>query len=95
MNMDDIRQLPAEHKYVFLGIRAEDTPRNAEIHRAFREMAAVECKNDRTLALAKLLEYYQADGKIEALWDKIKDLEYRIGELEAEKVKKNDKKEMF
>lgn len=73
--------------YVILKIKAEDTENNQKIFSAFRELAQSECRNDYTLTLRKLLEYYEADAKFEQLWYVIHELEERIATLEAEKTK--------
>lgn len=81
---------------IFLGIKAPDTEFNEAVHSSFREMAEVECKNDYTLALGKLLEYYQADAKLEAFWFALQKVEERVAEIEkslenaAESVEEDD-----
>lgn len=68
--------------YLKLFIKADYTPQNEKIHDGFREMARLECRNDYTLALGKLLEYYDQDAKLEVFWDELKRLEERIQKLE-------------
>ena len=80
---DELREMSAQG-FIILKMKAEDTEFNTRIHDAFRELAFVECKNDYTLALGKLLEYYQADAKIEFLWQAIMTLENKILELEQQ-----------
>ena len=45
-------------------------------------MAAVECKNDYTLALGKLLEYYQTDAKVQLLYQELIHLQERVAKVE-------------
>lgn len=80
---DNLRELGVPG-FIFLRMRAEDTEQNQKIHNAFREFAEVECKNDYTLALGKLIEYYQADAKTEMLWEAILRVEQRVALIEAQ-----------
>ena len=98
--MNDVRldELGVPGK-VWLTIRADDTEHNRAVLGSFRDLARVECKNDYTIALRKLLEYYEADAKIELLWAAVTAMERRIEELEQFNEKKTAKvdkdKEMF
>ena len=78
--------------FIGLSMRSYDTEQNVKIYQAFREMAKVECRNDYTLALEKLLEYYQVDAKTEILWDAMNKLTERIYALEkkSEEPKKDE-----
>jgi hypothetical protein len=78
---------------IWLTIRADDTEHNRRVLEAFRELSKAECKNDYTMSLRKLLEYYEADAKIELLWAAMNAMERRIEELEQFNAKKDDKKE--
>jgi hypothetical protein len=69
--------------YIKFTIKADDTIENSTVHEAFKEMARIECGNDYTLALRKLLEYYERDAKFASLYDLIADLSVRVSELEA------------
>ncbi len=89
----------AEQGFIRFSIRDKDTPQNQAIHDGFREFARVECRDNYTVALEKLLEYYQADAKFEMLWDKVQEFEARIAALQermdvaqaaAMKVEKKD-----
>lgn len=76
-----------------MGIKAEDTEQNAAIHAAFREMAKVECRNDYTFALGKLLEYYQADAKTQMLWDELQNVRAEVADLKKKLETKKEQKE--
>jgi hypothetical protein len=78
-----LSELAPGQSWVRLILKAEDTPQNRAIHDSFREMASIECKDDYTLALAKLLEYYAADAKTEMLYQQLMLLEGRINVLES------------
>lgn len=83
--------------FIFTSIKAEDTDYNEEVHTAFRAMADIECKGDRTIALAVLLRNYaQEQGYVaafEPIWEKCKELEARIEELQAKLEAKPTKDE--
>lgn len=70
--------------YVFTAIKAEDTEHNEQVHKAFRALANIEYKGDRTIALHALLRNYEDRGMFEAYWDNMKVLETRVEELEAQ-----------
>lgn len=81
--------------YIWLKMKAEDTEQNRAIHDAFREMANVECKDDYTLALGKLLEYYEMDAKVQLLYHEIESLrsefiEYKKAQEESSKTPVDD-----
>jgi hypothetical protein len=81
---EDIRKLQ-EHGvrgFTRFSIKAEDSEEVREVHEAFKHMAKVECGDDYTLALKVLMTYYDDRGAFEALWEKSKELEARIIELE-------------
>lgn len=68
--------------YVKFTIKADDNIENNTVHEAFKEMAKVECGNDYTLALRKLLEYYERDAKFDSLYSLIVELDQRITVIE-------------
>lgn len=68
--------------YVKFTIKADDNIENNTIHEAFKEMARVECGNDYTLAIRKLLEYYERDAKFDSLYHLIVELDQRITVIE-------------
>lgn len=97
----NLREL-SEQGFIRFSIKDKDTPQNQAIHDGFREFARVECRDNYTVALEKLLEYYQSDAKFEILWDKIQELEQRVAVLQTrwdsaqvEKVVKKDDEGMF
>lgn len=69
-----IRQLPAEG-FIRFSIKANDTAENQAIHDGFKEFARVECDDNYTLALKRLLEDYQGTAKFDVLYELIKALE--------------------
>lgn len=81
--------------FIYLKLRAEDSETNRKVFDAFRMMAKVECRNDYTIALRKLLEYYEADAKIELLWRAMQAMENRIEELERAKTTKHNDEGAF
>jgi hypothetical protein len=78
--------------YIYLKIRARDTEANAAVIQGFRQMAVIECDNDYTQTLAKLLEYYQADAKTEMLWEELRALKMLVAEL-SQKIETKNKEE--
>ena len=79
---------------VRFSIRADDTPENLAVHKAFREFCKVETNNDYTQGLRKLLEYYQGDFKYELINDRITELNTTLLDLKGsiiEVTKKKDK----
>jgi BMFP domain-containing protein YqiC len=59
-------------------------------------MAREEFDGDYTIALGKLLEYYEIDAKTDMLWRAIEAMEKRIADLEQkEKDKKQDDGDVF
>lgn len=77
----DLRDTGAPGK-IWFTVRAEDTEQNRRIHDGFKKLSMIECRNDYTFALGKLLEYYEADAKTEMLWAAILAMERRIDDLE-------------
>jgi len=80
--------------YIRFSIKADDTKENTLTHEAFREFCRIECDNNYTLGIRKLLEYYQSDFKYEMLSDKIMNVEQVLYELKTdfEKSKEEPKK---
>ena len=84
INDDNLREI-MDPEYIFLSIRADDSEKNRAIHAAFREMARIEfpkTHDNFTLALGKLLEYYDKDAKTEMLWSAVTNCEHRLDVLE-------------
>lgn len=77
----EMRSIPADEKFIRFSIKANDTEENQKIHDAFREFCRVECDDNYTFGLRRLLENYQDDAKFEALWDKYMYLEAELSEL--------------
>ena len=73
-------------------IKAKDTEENEAVHKAFKEFSKVECDDNYTQALKRLLESYEKDYKFEAVWEQCKVLEGRLSDLEN-KLKEPVKKE--
>lgn len=78
-------------------VKADDTKENQQVHDAFKEYCRIECDNNYTQGLRKLLEYYQGDFKYEALWDKVvgiegvnQELQQQINELKAAPEQEKD-----
>lgn len=86
--LSSLRELPVKG-HIFMGLKAEDTEQNEAIHSAFREMARVECRNDYTLALGKLLEYYQEDARFQMMWHEIEGLRAEVAEL-AKRIERKE-----
>jgi hypothetical protein len=86
---DRLRELPVDEKYLFIGIRADDTEQNAAIHNGFRMLARIECRNDYTMTLGKLLEYYEGDAKTEMLWAAVQELKEKVDELSLKQTKRD------
>lgn len=76
----NLRSLTPDGRLILV-ITAKDTPQNEAIHAAFKEMSAVECRNDYTLALSKLLEYYEEDAKIAMMYHEIEALRHEVASL--------------
>lgn len=97
MRMNDFEDNLLEIKEptkIFLSLKADDTDKNRKIHEAFRDMAETEfpkCHDNYTLALGKLLDYYDSDSKTEMLWNEIGNLSERVNELEH-KTREPEKK---
>jgi DNA-binding MarR family transcriptional regulator len=83
----------SEEGYIRFSIKADDTEENVKVHNAFKQFAKVECDNNYTQALRKLMEYYEGDFKYEMLWNKISEIESRLDE--KKEVKKEEKNEVF
>jgi hypothetical protein len=76
----------AEKGYVRFSIKAEDSPYNVSVHSAFKEFCSVECDNNYTLGLKKLLEHYERDAHYEALWDGLSALRQEVEDLKLKVV---------
>lgn len=62
-------------------IKATDSIENQAIHNGFKEFSKIECNNDFTLGLKRLLEHYEHQNHIEALWSKMAELDARFEEI--------------
>ena len=78
--------------FIGFNIKAKNTDDNAGVHDGFKQFAKDECGNDYTLALKTLLVYYQEEAKFEALWEVVKQQQYRIDEV-AQKLEDKQYKE--
>ena len=83
--------------FVRFTVRATDNESNRHIHDAFKKFCELECDNNYTFGLRKLLEEYEEDAKIEMLWEQISLLQARVSELEDKTAKpqKKAEREMF
>lgn len=83
--------------FIILKMKADDTEQNRAIHNGFRDFAFVECRNDYTLALGKLLEFYEADAKTEMLWAEVQRLKSEVQELRLrlDEPAKDDSEDTF
>lgn len=75
-------------------IKARDTDENVAVHAAFKEFCKVECDDNYTAGLRKLLEYYQDDAKYESLWQNIAFLKQEIDELKIQTTKPDSDEEV-
>lgn len=78
---------------IWFTIRANNTPENILIHKAFKDFAKIECDNNYTLGLRVLMEYRQADFKYESLYAQIQQLQAEVKELKLKLEPKKEKKE--
>lgn len=85
----------SQNGYIRFSIKANDTDENVKVHEAFKDFAKVECDDNYTLALRKLLEYYEMDVKYTIMYQKIEELEFNLKELEnkLKEPKKENKKD--
>jgi hypothetical protein len=85
--------------FVRFSIKADDTEENQKVHDAFKEFCKIECDNNYTLGLRKLLEYIEEDSKFASMHLNIEYLASRLAEIESklDKPKEEEKKdtEMF
>ena len=83
MGMDEeIRTIPADKKIIRFSIKADDTEENQRVHDAFKKFSEIETDNNYTLALRKLLEFWESDWRYEQLSYRIAEIESRISEPE-------------
>jgi hypothetical protein len=87
--------IPAEKKYIRFSIKADDTEPNQKVHAAFKQFCKDEADNNYTTGLMLLLTYYQEDGKYEALWNAIRELQEQVKMLEQPAMKKEKVSEAF
>lgn len=76
-----LRELGAKGILKFT-IAADDTEDNEKVHKQFREWCKYYTKNDYTVGLRVLLEYYMSQGYFNVLWEQQEQLEERIATLE-------------
>lgn len=89
-NIDEgIREMGVEGTVRF-SIKANDTEENQAVHTGFKEFCKIECDNNYTLGLKRLLEHYEHQTHIEALWSKIAELEANMAEEKPKKEKKDE-----
>jgi hypothetical protein len=88
-----LRKLPVEG-YVWLNIRATNTPENVAIHTAFKDFCKQECDDNYTIGLKVLLGGFSLDGSVPELVSKVKELEEKVSVLQKEvtdmKKRRND-----
>ena len=85
----NVRELSDEGK-IWFTIRANDTEQNSLIHKGFKEYCKVECNNDYTQGLKRLLELADGESKFEILYAKVVELEERINSLENKGEKEEE-----
>lgn len=90
---EEIRKIPAQERYIRFSIKCDDTRENQKVHEAFKEFAKLECDNNYTIALRKLLESYQQDWKYESLSMRLMSVESAISAIEREKEEEKKKPE--
>ena len=73
--------------YVGFSIKAKDNKHNRAIVTSFLDFARIECGNNYTIAIKKLLENNQKDYLLEVISMKVVELENRINELTKSKTK--------
>lgn len=78
--------------FVRFTIRAQDNESNRATHEAFKRFCELECDNNYTFGIRRLLEEYESDAKIEMLWEQISALQQRVNEIE-DKIAAPKKKE--
>ena len=83
-----IREMNVEGTIRF-SIKTFDTEENEAIHSGFKEFCKIECDNNYTLGLKRLLEHYEHQNHIEALWSSIAELDAKI---ENNKPKEEEEK---
>lgn len=81
--------------FIRFTIRAQDNESNRKVHEAFKTFCELECDNNYTFGIRKLLEEYEADAKFEALWEQMSMLQARVDELENKIAQKKSEREMF
>jgi len=81
-------------------IKAEDTLENLQVHCAFKNFCQVETDNNYTLGIRKLLEYYEADAKVNTIFTMLQDqsvalqdLASSVVEMQKPKVSKEEEEE--
>ena len=82
--------------YIRFSIKANDTKENEQVHEAFKEFCKVECDNNYTQGVKKLLENYDIDYKYESLFEMCQELKERLNKIEAKaKEPKEEETEAF
>ena len=93
----ELREMDIDNKFIRFSIKADDTEENQKVHDAFKEFCKVECDDNYTQGLRKLLEYYQEDFKFTSIWDRIGMLSGEVEQLKiklAEPQKKQNSKDI-
>ena len=94
VNNDGFRNIA--NGFIRFSIKADDTEENQKVHEAFKEFCKIECDNNYTLGLRKLLEYIEEDAKyasmqmnIESINSRVSDIETKISQPKEEKEKED------
>jgi len=64
-------------------IKANNSPENESIHNAFKEFCKVECDDNYTMGIKRLLEAYESDFKYEMLYNELMELKADLAELKS------------
>ena len=78
--------------FIGFSVKAKDTESNRATIKSFLEFAKVECDDNYTIAIRKLIEGNQRDYLFEVLSAKILELENKLNEVKGVKKEKDDKK---
>jgi len=83
VNTDVLRSV-SDEGYIRFSIKAYDTIENKAVHTAFKQFSKIECDDNYTQGLRKLLEYFEGDFKYAMLSERINVLETKIEELKKQ-----------
>jgi len=76
--------------FIGLSIRAKDTEYNEAVHSAFRTFCKEEYRNDYTLGLKSLIEFYNVSHQFGGLWKFINSLDERLAVIEDSLSRKEE-----